>query len=594
LLGRFLDGQEAAVTAGTVSDRMMILTERIVSSMFPPRRKLIAALTLVLGASATGVALFRMAAPGPASTNSAPPTARAEATNSAPPAASPEAPADAGRLVLTPGDADRLALAIVCRSFPDPSQRAHELVNLGEAEARRGDAAAAKMTLCLAVEAAVSIRPFGHYVYPNLPHPIYRIAAAQAELGDDDAARRTLLAAAERIGAEEDGDQIQQWDQFVDWEFRISGRVSPETVASYQRCLEHAPEYLLFYVLTTEVKLQAASGDPKGAIREVREGAEFAGSEHNERLRQSGYQGARLRIAALLAILSVVRRGDPVAEEVLEEVKKVVADQPVPAGGRDSRSQDLLALARQEVRLGRFADAVALAGSMKMTDIPGKSDQAQTFAEIAKAQARAGDPEGAVASAREAIAICDTIPGDRIYLSLHGQAVDALIEAGALADVRKLAETMGPRDRSMLRSQIAEASFAAGDDATAVEYLKQNLHAYEEERASAEKLPLPAKGAPDWRNYEIAEASHQIALLQARLGDLPAALATVATITDASKRDAALRGMAIVRASEGDLASARDLVARIVSPKERGYAWIRIACSLPGPRTGKRGSAASS
>jgi hypothetical protein len=57
----------------------------------------------------------------------------------------------------------------------------------------------------------------------------------------------------------------------VDWEFRVSGRVSPETVASYRRCLERAPEHLLFHVLTTEVKLQAASGDAKGALREVRE-----------------------------------------------------------------------------------------------------------------------------------------------------------------------------------------------------------------------------------------------------------------------------------------------------------------------------------
>jgi hypothetical protein len=51
--------------------------------------------------------------------------------------------------------------------------------------------------------------------------------------------------------------------------------------------------------------------------------------------------------------------------------------------------------------------------------------------------------------------------------------------------------------------------------------------------------------------------------------------------------------MAIVRASEGDLASARDLVARIVSPEERGWAWIRIACSLPGSEAGKRGLSAA-
>jgi hypothetical protein len=337
----------AALAAGTVSDRVVFLTERIVSSMFLAKLKLIAALTLVLGASATGVALFRMAAPGSAATKSAPPTARPAATKSALPTARPEAPADAGRLVLTPGDADRRALAIVRRSFPDPAERAQQLLNLGQAEARRGDATAAKTTLRLAVEAAVSIRPFDRYVFTSLPHPIYRIAAVQAELGDDEAARRTLFAAAERIAAEDDGNQPQYWNQLLDYEFRVSGRVSPETVASFRRCLEREPEYPLFYVLPIFVKLQAASGDPKGALRAVREGAEFAGPELTEQVRQYGHQAAHLRQAALLGILSVVKRGDPVAEEVLEEVKKAVLDQPAPAGGRDPRPEDLLALAKE-------------------------------------------------------------------------------------------------------------------------------------------------------------------------------------------------------------------------------------------------------
>ena len=110
---------------------------------------------------------------------------------------------------------------------------------------------------------------------------------------------------------------------------------------------------------------------------------------------------------------------------------------------------------------------------MRMTDIKDKSSQAQRFAEIARAQARAGDPAGAVATAREAIAICDTIPDERPYKTLPlYQAVDALVEAGALAEVRKLAETINPSYRSTApRLKIAEASRAAGDDATAVEYL---------------------------------------------------------------------------------------------------------------------------
>ena len=545
----------AALAVGTISDRVVFLTERIVSSMFLAKPKLIAALTLVLGVSATGVALFLLVAPGPEATKPAPPTAR------------PWAPPDPGRPVLTPGDADRHALA-VARSLPDPAERAQELLDLGQAEARRSDATAAKTTLRLAVEAAVSIPPNGRYVFPGLPHPIIRIAAAQAELGDDEAVPRPFLAAAQRIAAEDDGNQLQQWNHLVQYEFRVSGRVSPETVAGYRRCLEREPSYPPQYLVPILLKLQAASGDPKGALRAVREGEEFVGPE-----------GAHLRKGALLGILGGVKRGDPVAEEVLEELKKAVVDQPAPARGRDSRPEELLALAKEEVRLGRFADAVGSAGSMRMTDVQDKFDQAQTFVEIARAQARAGDPAGAVASAREAIALCDSIPDEGYYKTFPlYRAGAALVEAGALAEARKLAETFNPSYRSMLRIQIAEASRAAGDDATALEDLKEALRASEEDRASAAK-----------RRIGIYSASLELARLQARLGDLPAALRTVATITDAKLRDGAVMSLARARAREGDLASARDLVARIDSPEARGKAWIRIACDLPEPKASKRG-----
>jgi tetratricopeptide (TPR) repeat protein len=206
------------------------------------------------------------------------------------------------------------------------------------------------------------------------------------------------------------------------------------------------------------------------------------------------------------------------------------------------------------------------------------------------AQARAGDPTGAVATARKAIAVCDTIPDELPSKTLPlVQAVDALVEAGALAEIRKLVETINPSFRSALQFKIAEASRAAGDYATTLDYLKQALLAYEEERAAAEKRPVPDKRARFMRNGAITFASRQIAILQAHLGDLPAALETVATMTEANDRDDALRALATVRAGEGDLASARDLVARIGSPEGRGWAWIRVACALPGPKATKQG-----
>jgi RNA polymerase sigma factor (sigma-70 family) len=567
-------GRATTLASGTVSARVVSLSERMVSSMFLTRLKFLAASALALGVSATAVALVTPS--GPAVTGPAPQPPR------------PEAPADPGTLVRTPDDAARQALA-VARSLPDLAERAEALLKLGRAAARRGEVATAKMTLLLAVQAADSIPPNTPYTFP---HPIIRIAEAQAELGEDETARRTFRAAADVIGAEDDQHQTQNWPNLVHYQLRALGRVAPETVTGYRRYLERGPVRSPEYVVPILLRLQAASGGSNGALRAVVEGEEFAGPAK-----------ASLRKAALLGILGSLTRGDPAAAEVLAEAKKAVAEQVAPALGRDRRTQDLLALAKAEARLGRFADAVASAGSPRVTDDGDKFNQAQTFVEIAMAQARAGDKAGAAASARRTIAIVDPIRQENYKTYPLYQAGEAFVEAGELAEARRLAGTIKPRYRSLLWIKIAEASRAAGDDAAALADLKQALRASEENRAQAAKRPPTAlggpkpppvpQGKPDPRIRAAASETVQHARLQARLGDLPAALRTIATIDEPEGREEALIALAAARAGEGDLGSARDLVARIESPEARGKAWISIACALPARKASEQGPSAA-
>ncbi len=95
------------------------------------------------------------------------------------------------------------------------------------------------------------------------------------------------------------------------------------------------------------------------------------------------------------------------------------------------------------------------------------------------------------------------------------------------------------------------------------------------------------------RKVAVDQATVALACLQARLGDVPAALKTIATIDDAKLREDALVALAAVCAGEGDLGSARDLVARTVSPEARGKAWIGIACALPARKANERGPSAA-
>src|SRR5262249_31494227 len=125
------------------------------------------------------------------------------------------------------------------------------------------------------------------------------------------------------------------------------------------------------------MKLQAASGDARGALRVVASGAEFTGPA-----------GADLRKAASLGIASGVMPDDPAAAEVLLAAKQAVAD--------DRGLHNLETLARAEARLGRFADAVASAGQINLTSVHVKFNTAQVFVGIAMEQARAGDQAGAV------------------------------------------------------------------------------------------------------------------------------------------------------------------------------------------------------
>jgi hypothetical protein len=78
---------------------------------------------------------------------------------------------------------------LVVRSIEDPVERTEQLSRLGMAQTWHGQRDEARATLREALRAATTLKPDANY---PIPHPIIRIAQAQAATGDPIAAHQTF------------------------------------------------------------------------------------------------------------------------------------------------------------------------------------------------------------------------------------------------------------------------------------------------------------------------------------------------------------------------------------------------------------------
>ena len=88
-------------------------------------------------------------------------------------------------------------------------------------------------------------------------------------------------------------------------------------------------------------------------------------------------------------------------------------------------------------------------------------------------------------------------------------------------------------------------------------------------------------GASSGAAARVIEAVGQVASLQARLGDLPAALKTLEACPAGRERDQAKIELARDRAEAGDVNTARSLIEDIQTPGLKREAWIAVACAIP-------------
>ena len=80
---------------------------------------------------------------------------------------------------------------------------------------------------------------------------------------------------------------------------------------------------------------------------------------------------------------------------------------------------------------------------------------------------------------------------------------------------------------------------------------------------------------------EVNDWLGKLACLQARLGDLPAAIKTLEGCPAGRERDQARIELARDRAEAGDVNTARSLIEDIQTPGLKREAWIAVACAIP-------------
>jgi tetratricopeptide (TPR) repeat protein len=481
-----------------------------------------------------------------------------------------------------PSEAEACA-AIVRRALaeaegiPDPAERAEALLRLARAQLDRRELAAARSSLASARQAALAIKPDAN---PTIPHPIIRVAQFQERAVQHLAARQTFRMALRVIQAERPGRQAQDWVNLIRIQREALGPEGMiETDRAYREFLKTHLERMAPPVdPATEIIGKVGAGEltPEKALEMIRDPATWAGPDRAGR-----------QFWALLRLVGVLDRGDRgITGPVLDEARGLLEDLPA-----FNRADLLGSLAEVQRRLGLYPEAIATASSIDPSILPDERQRdraafqkAQTFLRIAEDQAKAGDRAGAATTARRVLDVADRIRDESYREYPLGRSAELLSDAGDIDGSRLvLTRCRGPFSRFSILRSIAAAQVARGDPqgahATFQEALPLARRCLDDARASArtERDNGVSSGAAP----RVAEWVGQVASLQARLGDLPAALETLESCPAGRERDQARIALARDRAEAGDVDSARSLVETIKAPDLGREAWIAVACAIP-------------
>jgi len=545
-----------AALLGATTARAAMLASGALRLMLLDSLKWAATAALAIGVTAAGIGALARQDRGVAPAPTPPPTDHAAAAE-----ARATSEARAIRMAV-----DRVVKT--AEGMADPAERAEALLRLGTAEIRRGEREAARETLRRAAEAADAIKPADRFVSP---HPLMRIAKAQAQAGDP-AAHRTFEKMVRFIEAMEDFQGYSQWINLLPTQVEAEGRdASKETFRHYRQFLATTAMMTPDGATTQLVGSLALEGDIDGALLMVRGSSAFRGPAKEENRR-----------SAWLSLVAGLRPEDrAVAGPILLEARRAIDADPIPV----MKAQDLARLATSLATLGKFAEASAAAEAIDPATVQDlhlsmvKFQKALAYIAIGTEQLKAGDRVGASKSALAALAVADSIGelSSRIYP--REQAAELLIKGSDLVAARRVVDTLEPRGRTYYLMELATAQQQAGDAAGAEATLRRALDdARAQLRDQAARPPAAGQGE---QPESIASG---IALVEARLGDFPEAMRTLDSIKDDKRKDHALRMMAAIRARSGDVPAALGLVDKITSPQLKTQGLIDVVTMVPARR----------
>jgi hypothetical protein len=486
------------------------------------------------------------------------------------------------------------------RRIAGPAERADAWVRIGQARARRGEATAASEAFAAAADAAaqVCVRDLRN----NAPHPIIRVAEAQAAAGERDAAHKTFLRGVDLLSAPDFGRRPRDWGKIVLAQIRTEGvAAADETIRRYRHYAEEGRAKDLEIMRSQALQsrgdyfqatwLRAWCGDYAGAVREILANEEFEGPLTDPQA---------VRRGNLVMLLDIVPRKDwEAARPLFVAARKEVDDAGLP--GRPttgesywSRADDYAAIAVGLARMGHFAEALETIGRAALITEPPpplgtrRSSIALAYIKIADLQREAGDRAGTIASIHAAVPFCSE-RGGRVRPWPTHLAVDVLVRARALVEARKLTDVIFPPENSPevadrmkadLLEEIADAEERAGDPATARATFEAALREAEACLAAAAKIPEQRRRY--WTKPEpVTRSAITAARIRARLGDPDGARRMIDALPTAQTRDDGRKGLAVARARANDWPGAVAILEAIETPEVRDHAWIDVATIIP-------------
>jgi RNA polymerase sigma factor (sigma-70 family) len=563
----FAAGQAVGAGAVAVAERLV----RIMAAAGLGRSAVasLAMLLLAAGASAVVIRGQGAAAVGPPATPMSPRPPAAVALAALPRRADDAKPAPTLNALL---DDEIRNAGLDADAIADPPRRAEALLQVARAEIHRGDLRSARATLKRAIRAVGEGRPEMNWVHP---HPIIRIAEAQAQAEDRVAAHQTFLRAIETVRALPVDRQLSEWINFIPIQVKTEGHAAAvEAIDAYRRFLttEHVPPFERTHPFV--IQLRAEAGDFEGALAEFRDVDDFFGPV------------VTYRYDALVGIARALQPGDEARDEVLREVSQAVLAVEHP----EMKGHYLSGLAEVLIRLGRLDEASTMVSVIEPGDEPrefadlGRDQKGLTLLDLAEARLKAGDRAGAKRSAAEAIDVIEDIDGYQLKGYALERAAHLLAELGEFDRARRLIDDeMRAYHRPASLRWLAEQQERTGAKEAARETLRAAIRLDEDRRRERRAKPDPSAPPIDQPAMIEAELAQLRAIVEAQLGDLPAAWRALDVLTEEKARNEAIQAVAVSRASAGDVASAMTIADRMTDRAARSQARLRIILSFTPP-----------